>query len=48
MIKVAVDFYKDLFKKEERCNVRLGSDFWELDEKVSSEENLNLEAPFSE
>jgi hypothetical protein len=29
MLKVAVDFYKNLFKKECREDISLGEDFWE-------------------
>jgi hypothetical protein len=48
MMKIAVDFYKDLFAKEEDLGVRLGSSFWEASDKVTSEENKFLTAPFTE
>lgn len=28
MMKIAVDFYKDLFRKERRKNISLGENFW--------------------
>jgi len=42
-----VHFYKSLFGREPSSNVKLGVDFWEEDELVSTDENGNLEAPFS-
>jgi len=48
MMKVAVDFYKELFAKEENSGVRLGSSFWEDVDKVTPEENSSLIAPFTE
>jgi hypothetical protein len=48
MMKIAVDFYKDLFAKEEDLGVRLGSSFWEASDKVTSEENKFLTALFTE
>ena len=47
-MKVAVDFYKELFTKEENSGVRLGSSFWEDVDKVTPEENSSLIAPFTE
>lgn len=35
MMKIAVDFYKTLFAKEEDGGVKLGSNFWEEQDKVS-------------
>jgi hypothetical protein len=46
--KVAVDFYKNLFAKEEDLGIKLGSSFWEEGDKVSMEENDFLIAPFTE
>jgi hypothetical protein len=37
-----------LFAKEPDSGVRLGSNFWEDSDKVTSEENRLLMAPFSE
>ena len=48
MMKVAVDFYKELFAMEENSGVRLGSSFWEDVDKVTPEENSSLIAPFTE
>jgi hypothetical protein len=39
MIGHVVDFYKQLFGKETRNNIRPGDDFWERDEKIFDEEN---------
>jgi hypothetical protein len=46
MLEHAIDFNKNLFGEEEDNGVKLGSDFWEEEEKVSSCENDMLEAPF--
>jgi hypothetical protein len=48
MLKHAVEFYKTLFDKEPKENIRIGEDFWEEDELVTTEENAMLEAPFYE
>jgi hypothetical protein len=48
MLKHAVEFYKTLFGKEPKENIRIGEDFWEDDELVTTEENAMLEAPFYE
>jgi hypothetical protein len=48
MMKVAVDFYKELVAKEENSGVRLGSSFWEDVDKVTPEENSSLTASFTE
>lgn len=45
MMKVVVDFYKDLFKREDRGNVTLREDFWDERDKVTVEENEMLTAP---
>ena len=47
MLKVASDFYKNLFAKEEKLDISLGAHFWEPDEMVTYEENKNLQKPFS-
>jgi hypothetical protein len=44
----AMFYYKRLFGKEERSNVKLGDDFWEEEEKVSMEENQIMEFEFTE
>jgi hypothetical protein len=48
MINHAVEFYKTLFGKEMRDNIRIDEDFLGGEKKVTSEENGMLEAPFSE
>lgn len=48
MMKIAVDFYKNLFAKEEDLGIKLGSSFWEEGDKVSREENDFLTTPFTE
>jgi len=48
MMQIAVDFYKNLFAKETDSNVKLGDNFWDKEDKVNSEENKLLMAPFSE
>jgi hypothetical protein len=48
MLTHAVSFYKKLFGKEPRSDLKLGEDFWEDDERVSMEENDMMEADFSE
>ena len=48
MLKVASDFYKDLFKKENPSGFSLQNNFFSASEKVSPTKNELLEAPFSE
>jgi hypothetical protein len=48
MMEVAVNFYKELFAREESAKASLGSEFWSAEELVSQEENNFLTAPFSE
>jgi hypothetical protein len=48
MMKIAVDFYKNLFKQECRGDISLGESFWSEEEKVTTEENNILLAPFTE
>jgi hypothetical protein len=48
MMKVAVDFYKNLFAKEEDPGLTLENSFLEKEDKVSNEENNFLTAPFLE
>jgi hypothetical protein len=47
MLKHAVAFYKNLFGEEASEGLKLDEEFWEEEEKVTSEENQMLEAPFS-
>jgi hypothetical protein len=48
MMKVVVDFYKELLKKESRGDISLGDNFWKEEEKVTPIENDMLTAPFTE
>jgi hypothetical protein len=48
ILKIAINFYKDLFKKEDRTSVSLRSDFWDPEDLVTGVENAELEAPFCE
>lgn len=48
IIEIANNFYKDLFKYEERPDISLTDNFFQGEDKVSSAENLILEAPFTE
>ena len=48
MLTLATKFYKDLFGFETSLDVSLGDNFWAEEEKVTIEENLMLQCPFSE
>jgi hypothetical protein len=48
MLKHAMQFYKTLFGKEARVNIKLGVEFWSDEEKISLEENEILEVAFTE
>jgi hypothetical protein len=48
MMKIAVDFYKNLFKQESRGDISLGESFWSEGEKVTIEENNILSTPLTE
>jgi hypothetical protein len=49
MLKHAVQFYKKLFSKEHRENIRLDEGFWDEDQdKILPEENELLEAELTE
>jgi hypothetical protein len=48
MLGIASDFYKNLFCFEEGFGFSLDSDFFSPNEKVTPEQNLNLESPFTE
>jgi rubrerythrin len=48
MLRHEVEFYKVLFGKETKENIRIEEEFWEEDEKVTQEENDMLEASFFE
>ena len=47
MLKIASDFYKNLFSKEDRINLFLGPNFWDPEDLVTEEENVFLQKPFS-
>ena len=47
MLRVASDFYKNLFAEEERVDMALGPGFWDP-EDLFTEENDLLQKPFSE
>jgi hypothetical protein len=48
MIKIATDFYKNLFAKEMDEDVKLDLNFWDDDDLVTQKENNSLDAPFTE
>jgi hypothetical protein len=48
ILKIAADYYKDMFRWESRGSFSLESDFWGSKELVTIEQNADLEAPFSE
>jgi hypothetical protein len=48
ILKIASDFNKDLFKWESRGHFTLDSKFWNVENMVTSEERIALEAPFME
>jgi hypothetical protein len=48
MLEHALVFYKSLFGREDRDNIRLGEEFWQEGEKILPEENQLLEADFFE
>jgi hypothetical protein len=48
MLDIALVYYKNLFHFEEGSGFSLDPDFFSHNEKVSPEQNLNLEAPFTE
>lgn len=48
ILKIASDFYKNLFRHENRPDIQLTDSFFSEEEKVSRSLNDILEAPFSE
>jgi exonuclease III len=48
MLEIAVDYYKNLFGKEEKIGISLMDSFWEPDDIVTDQENEMLDANFSE
>jgi hypothetical protein len=48
MVDHARQFYKNLFGEEPRANIKLDDGFWEMEERVTPEENELLEAEMTE
>jgi hypothetical protein len=48
MLKIATNYYKDLFRLEDRPQIRLQDDFFYVDEHVTTIENFLLENSFFE
>jgi hypothetical protein len=48
MLRVATDYYKELSKKKDRPNNRIKEDLFSLEQKVTPQENLELERGFTE
>jgi hypothetical protein len=48
MLKIVADFYKVLFGREDKSSLSLKEDFWDVGDKVTEEENEELQAPFLE
>jgi CRISPR/Cas system-associated endonuclease/helicase Cas3 len=48
MLPIVVNYYKNLFKKEEITDISLDNSFWDPEDRVSSEENDMLDVPFTE
>jgi hypothetical protein len=48
MLELATSFYKDLFKKENSSGFSLQDDFFSPKEKITVEQNIGLESPFTE
>ena len=46
LMDIALAFYKDLFKKEDRLHISLSQDFWGQEHLVLDNENDLLRAPF--
>jgi hypothetical protein len=47
ILKVAMSFYKDMFKKESRSFVSLENGFWDSEDLVPPRDCVELEKPFS-
>lgn len=45
--KHATAYYKDLFRHEERCSMRLQSSFWDDDHKLDEQDNFYLDKLFT-
>lgn len=47
-LKIAVDYYSNLFGREPTLGIHLNDNFWEESELVTAEENTYLEADLTE
>ena len=48
IIKIVVDYYKQLFGREDTLDISLDKEFWDPSEKVSDEHNKLLEVDITE
>jgi hypothetical protein len=48
MLNIAVNYYKALFCAEDMLDINLADDFWDENDIVSNEQNLILDADFTE
>ena len=48
MLNIAVNFYKNLFGREDRPNISLDDNFWGEQDLLTIEESAAIEKPFSE
>ena len=48
MLQLAADFYKNLFGFEEKLDVHLSDQFWDMEDRITHEKNTMLEVPLSE
>jgi hypothetical protein len=48
MLNLVVEYYKNIFGKEDRLEISLMDSFWDPEDLVSNEENDMLDAPFTE
>jgi hypothetical protein len=48
ILRIAADYYKDLFRKEDRGHFSLVENFWEQEDKLPTSEREGLETPFKE
>jgi hypothetical protein len=42
ILRIDVDYYKKLFGRENRSSFSLQYDFWEIEDRVTLEENTSL------
>jgi hypothetical protein len=45
ILRIATDYYKDLFRKEDRGHFSLVENFWEQEDKLPASEREGLETP---